>query len=112
MKSMVYISSSTATISMITPQDIVDRRPVPVLRRGRPTIYYIFLSCTLFLFLGSFSSLMVQHMPIVERDFRTNAVASMNSAQNTKVYLFTGKMDPVCGPSNSCKVFTIVEVRA
>ena len=30
MKSMVYISFTTATISMLIPQDIVDGRPVPV----------------------------------------------------------------------------------
>ena len=77
MKSMVYISSTTATISMIIPQDIVDGRPVPVFFRGRPTIYHIFLSCTLFAFLGSFSSLMVHHKPRVERVFRIYAVASM-----------------------------------
>ena len=29
MKSMVYISSTTATISMLIPQDIVDGRPIP-----------------------------------------------------------------------------------
>ena len=77
MKSMVYISITTATISMLIPQDIVDGRPVPVFFRGRPTIYHIFLSCTLFAFLGSFSSLMVHHKPRVERVFRIYAVASM-----------------------------------
>ena len=86
MKSMVYISSTTATISMIIPQDIVDGRPVPVFFRGRPTIYHIFLSCTLFAFLGSFSSLMVQHKPKVERVFRIYAVASMISALVTLLY--------------------------
>ncbi|KAF3974362.1 hypothetical protein CMV_002315 [Castanea mollissima] len=86
MKSMVYISSTTATISMIIPQDIVDGRPVPVFFRGRPTVYHIFLSCTLFAFLGSFSSLMVQHKPRVERVFRIYAVASMICALVTLLY--------------------------
>nr|POE92091.1 hypothetical protein CFP56_29635 [Quercus suber] len=78
MKSMVYISSTTATISMLIPQDIVDGRPVLVFFRGRPTIYHIFLSCTLFAFLGSFSSLMVQHKPRVERVYCHHARASLH----------------------------------
>ena len=86
MKSMVYISFTTATISMLIPQDIVDGRPVPVFFRGLPTIYHIFLSCTLFAFLGSSSSLMVQHKPRVERVFRIYAVASMISALVTLLY--------------------------
>ena len=59
---------------------------VPVFFRGRPTIYHIFLSCTLFAFLGSFSSLMVQHKPRVERVFRIYAVPSMISALVTLLY--------------------------
>ncbi|KAK9997467.1 hypothetical protein SO802_022153 [Lithocarpus litseifolius] len=98
MKSMVYVSSTTATISMLVPQEIVDGRPVPVFFRDRPTIYHIFLSCTLFALLGSFSSLMVQHKPRVERVFRIYAMASMISALVTLLYatVLRIKLDETC----------------
>ena len=59
MESILYISSSAATVSLILPQEAVDGTTVPSLFRDLPNLYQIFLISTVFAFVGAFSSLMI-----------------------------------------------------
>ena len=58
MKSILYISSTAATISMVLPHENVNVSPVPALFIDRPPDYHMFLMFILFAFLGAFSALM------------------------------------------------------
>ncbi|KAF3974355.1 hypothetical protein CMV_002308 [Castanea mollissima] len=80
MKSILYITSTAATISIVLPHENVDGSPVPALFKERPPDYHMFLMFILFAFLGAFSALMLQHKPRVEKIFRISAIASMLSA--------------------------------
>ena len=80
MISILYISSTAATISMVLPHENVDGNPVPALFKDRPPDYHMFLIFILFAFLGAFSALMLQHKPRVGKIFRISAIASMLSA--------------------------------
>ncbi|KAK9997464.1 hypothetical protein SO802_022150 [Lithocarpus litseifolius] len=80
MISILYISSTAATISMVLPHENVDGNPVPTLFKDRPPDYHMFLMFILFAFLGAFSALMLQHKPRVGKIFRISAIASMLSA--------------------------------
>ena len=86
MESILYISSSAATVSLILPQEAVDGTTVPSLFRDEPNLYQIFLISTVFAFVGAFSSLMIQHKPRVERFFRVIAVASILFALAVVLY--------------------------
>ena len=86
MKSITYISSVLATISILLPQINVDGSMVPVFFRDRSTDYLIFLVFTLVAFMCAFSTVMIEHKPMVERFLRITAVASMLSALAIVVY--------------------------
>nr|POE81619.1 hypothetical protein CFP56_18765 [Quercus suber]POE91881.1 hypothetical protein CFP56_76842 [Quercus suber] len=86
MKSIVCISSTAASISMVLPQVNVDGKPVPVFFSDQPSLYHIFIICTLFAFLGAFSSLMIQHKPRVERFCKIYAMAFILSALAIVLY--------------------------
>ena len=58
MKSILYISSTAATISMVLPHENVNVSPVPALFIDRPPDCHMFLMFILFEFLGAFSALM------------------------------------------------------
>uniref|UniRef100_A0A7N2MU21 Uncharacterized protein n=1 Tax=Quercus lobata TaxID=97700 RepID=A0A7N2MU21_QUELO len=80
MKSILYISSTAATISIVLPHENVDGSPVPALFKDRPPDYHMFLMFILFAFLGAFSALVLQHRPRFGKIFRISAIASMLSA--------------------------------
>ena len=88
MKSIVYISSTAATISVLLPQKKVDGMPVPTFFRGQQTLYHMFLISSLSAFMGAFSSLMIQHKhkPRVVRFCGIIAVTSMLSALVIALY--------------------------
>ena len=86
MKSVTYISSVFVTISVLLPQVDVDGSMVPVFFRDRSTAYHIFLVFTLVAFMCAFSTVMIEHKPMVERFWRITAVASMLSALAIVVY--------------------------
>ena len=86
MKSIVCISSTAASIFMVLPQVNVDGKPVPVFFSDQPSLYHIFIICTLFAFLGAFSSLMIQHKPRVERFCKIYAMAFILSALAIVLY--------------------------
>ena len=80
MKSILYVSSTAATISIVLPHENVDGSPVPALFIDRPPDYHMFLMFIPFKFLGAFSALVLQHKPRFGKIFRISAIASMLSA--------------------------------
>lgn len=86
MKSITYISSVSAIISMLLPQVDVDGSMVPVFFGDRSTDYHIFLVFTLVAFMCAFSTVMIEHKPMIERFWRITAIASMLSAFAIVVY--------------------------
>ncbi|KAF3952625.1 hypothetical protein CMV_021840 [Castanea mollissima] len=77
---ILYISSTTAAISIVLPQVKVDGNRVPVFFRDRPTYYRKFLVSILFAFMGAFIALIIQDKPRVERFCRITAVGFMLSS--------------------------------